>query len=630
RTMHGPFTVCQTEELLPSVPAEKRRCRRRADLIWRFTTLLIWLLHIFLIFLLVQGVRDARSDRTLIPILFIGWQFVHLTTSVLGDFWRFCIWGEVRYRRKTRLVGELGPAVDIIVVSCGEEIDIILDTLRAACAQDYPTFRVLLSDDGNDDRLEQAVYALRKVAPCELLYYRRPGEPCSKKGTKAGNMNAALEYLDSISSDRTEFCAFLDCDMIVERDFLRACLGHLVQEPTAGVAIVPQSYYNLPLNDPLYQSMYIHNWQDQMERDTLDSVWETGPGVVFRRQAVIDIGGFNEWVLMEDIIAGMLLNGVGWQTIYCYEQLQWGLVPDTLAGHIAQRRKWTVGTVRGAQIARFGFSKRKLAQLSWRQRVVQVWYCISPYVMATQRTLLPLLFLALAGAKDRLIDVHDPQRLNAMLLTALSIGVCYRIQLIATGYHSSYRMARRRVEGSIWLSPYLVLTIVKELLPKGLAGMPIRFIPTGRLDSDLLERDQKLRAPLWRRLTVMILQQGLWYHLGIGTVAASIVYTNLITAWRQPSRSATCGEMWSRTLAPGVDWLIYFDIVAPLYYAFAPPSVSARRDLLEKSTCGDMETYYPKCGARVEQWNWYCLLRELPSVAASATCVWMYAQFCAR
>lgn len=86
--------------------------------------------------------------------------------------------------------------------------------------------------------------------------------------------------------------------------------------------------------------MYIHNWQDQVERDTLGAVWETGPGVVFRRKAIEDMGGFDEWVLMEDIIAGMLLNGLGWESVLCYEQLQWGMVPDTFAGYIAQRKKW--------------------------------------------------------------------------------------------------------------------------------------------------------------------------------------------------------------------------------------------------------------------------------------------------
>lgn len=264
-----------------------------------------------------------------------------IASSVVQDAWRFCTWREVRLRHKIRIVGNNVPYVDIIIVSCGEDVDTILDTVRAACVQDYTSrkLRVLVGDDGNDDKLEAALTVLRRDVPCELLYHRRPGKAGSKKGYKAGNMNAALAYMDSITDrHKGEFCAFLDCDMIVEPEFLRACLGHLIRNPRAGVAIVPQSFYDVPQNDPLYQSMHVHNYLDQVQRDTLDAAWETGPGVVFRRQAIADIGGFDEWVLMEDITAGMLLNGLGWQTIYCHEQLQWGLVPETLAAHTPRDR----------------------------------------------------------------------------------------------------------------------------------------------------------------------------------------------------------------------------------------------------------------------------------------------------
>lgn len=262
--------------------------------------------------------------------------------AILADeFWHFCSLAPSRTRQKTRLVGDKVPAVDIIVVSCGEDIDVILDTARAACAQNYPShrFRVLISDDGNDDALKDAVSALNKDAACDVLYYRRPGRAGSKTGYKAGNMNAALSYLDTLGR-RVEFCAFTDADMLLEADFLRACLGHMLLDPKSGVAIVPQSFYNLPTNDPLYQSMYVFNHSDQLQRDSIGAAFETGPGVLFRREALVDIGGFHSGALTEDIMCGMLLNGRGWQTILCFEQLQWGLVPETLAGHIAQHLKW--------------------------------------------------------------------------------------------------------------------------------------------------------------------------------------------------------------------------------------------------------------------------------------------------
>ncbi|UJO13231.1 Putative cellulose synthase 3 [Fulvia fulva] len=626
------FVVEQTDDLLPLSSERQRQRRVLAEASWRPLTLATWLLQATLVYQLSQNIQHARrGTRTLVPILFVCWQIILLATGALEEGWRFCISGKVKQRRKTRLVGDQVPFVDIIIVCCGEELDVILDTVRAACAQDYPgaQLRVLVADDGNDDLLEGSITALGKTSPCQLLYHRRPGKAGSKKGYKAGNMNSALVYADSVhTGNPVEFCAFLDCDMIVERDFLRACLGHLILEPNAGVVIVPQSFYNLPRNDPLYQSMHVHNWLDQVQHDTLDSTWETGPGVVFRRQAISNMDGFDEWVLMEDVIAGMLLNGLGWKTDYCYEQLQWGLIPDDLAAHIAQRKKWVVGTVRGAMIAAFGFHRTRMAQLSWRQRTVQVCYCIGPYVSAIHRTLLPLAFLLLMASKEPLVVSSHPIQLDRMLHIGFLIGICYRAQSMVTGYHCGYRMARRRTQGAIWLSPYLLVTIIKEFLPKCLAGLPMRFVPTGRLNSNLQERNSGLRATVWRRLIVMIIQQGLWYHLLVGTSAVSLLYRDYMSAQTHASRGDMCQHIWTHALAPGVDWLVYVDLLAPIMYALLPPIVSPRRELLEQTVVSGLETWHPAQSRRVEEWSASFWFEECPWIVAYAVCVYLRTKTC--
>lgn len=267
-----------------------------------------------------------------------GWRYLTIATSTRP------------LRPKVRLVGEQVPLIDIVVTSCGENVDVILDTVRAACTQDYPreSFRVLVSDDANDDILKQRVSDRHLASGCEVMYYSRPGRAGSKPGHKAGNMNAAIAHLDTLGErgkqhQNAEFFAFCDADMMPEPEFLRACIGHLVLQPQAGIAVVPQNYYNVPTNDPLYQDMSTWNLRDQIQRDSVDCAWDTGPGAVFRRQTIVDIGGFDGWAIAEDILAGQQASGHGWQTIYCFEPLQWGLVPDTFAGHVAQRVKWACG-----------------------------------------------------------------------------------------------------------------------------------------------------------------------------------------------------------------------------------------------------------------------------------------------
>lgn len=54
------------------------------------------------------------------------------------------------------------PTVDIIITCCGEDLDVLLDTVRATCNIDYPAerYRVFLSDDGRSAELRAAVETL--------------------------------------------------------------------------------------------------------------------------------------------------------------------------------------------------------------------------------------------------------------------------------------------------------------------------------------------------------------------------------------------------------------------------------------------------------------------------------------
>jgi len=59
-----------------------------------------------------------------------------------------------------------------------------------------------------------------------------------------------------------------------------------------------------------------------------------------RRAALKEIGGFPQMSLAEDTLCSLMLNRHGWCIAYVHEELQWGIMPDTVGGHIKQRTKW--------------------------------------------------------------------------------------------------------------------------------------------------------------------------------------------------------------------------------------------------------------------------------------------------
>lgn len=124
-----------------------------------------------------------------------------------------------------------------------------------------------------------------------------------------------------------------------------------------------QLFYNVPVNDPLVQSLdaFVHVMEPV--KDGAGVAWCTGSGYAIRRAGLESIGGWPTGSLAEDTYTSsvcvgtdsnsvsrtvlmhqpQMLLGKGWRTAYVHEALQWGTVPESFAAHLAQRTRWTLG-----------------------------------------------------------------------------------------------------------------------------------------------------------------------------------------------------------------------------------------------------------------------------------------------
>lgn len=127
------------------------------------------------------------------------------------------------------------PAVDVLVTVCGESLDILQDTILAALSIDYPQekFRVIVTDDGNSAELKSWIALLGRPN----LYYTCRAH---RIGFKAGNLNHAVKLSESLPGKPTEFIASIDADMIVEKQWLRSLLPHLIRDKRLGIVCPPQ------------------------------------------------------------------------------------------------------------------------------------------------------------------------------------------------------------------------------------------------------------------------------------------------------------------------------------------------------------------------------------------------------
>jgi cellulose synthase/poly-beta-1,6-N-acetylglucosamine synthase-like glycosyltransferase len=320
--------------------------------------------------------------------------------------------------------------VDVLLPCCGEDLDVIMATVRAACALDYPTscFRVLVLDDGGSAALKQAVSDLQ--SQCSHVSYHSRGRQSGMVFAKSGNMNYALTTLQK--QDPPEFCAILDADSVPSPDFLRATLPHLLQSPDAALVSTRQYFSNLPNGDPLSQTRSHFYTCQNAALDVLGLAIDAGSGAVFRRSAIVHVGLYPTFSFSEDWQLSQILHGMGWRTFQVQEPLQFGLVPDSLTGHCAQRNRWNIGHAQ--QIPAMLSSAYKHYTKSLRWSII----CDGVGIVAGEAECffgfltVPLLFLS-----GQLIPTAHPSLVKAQILMSIcQVAVMWIYEYLQTAINN--------------------------------------------------------------------------------------------------------------------------------------------------------------------------------------------------
>jgi cellulose synthase (UDP-forming) len=266
----------------------------------------------------------ARIGNPLLYVLLIAAELFNLLQAI--GFWWTCT-GE-RSRPPLGLAGE-HPDVDVLVPVYNEPVDVVEPTIAAARRMHGARVHVWLLDDGARD--EMRAMASRQCAG----YLRRK----HRSGAKAGNINHALRRT------RSPVVVVLDCDHVPQRRFLQATLGHLAGPDVAFVQ-TPQCYANAGSGE-----LAAAAWSQQAlffgaiarGKDGHGAMFCCGTNVVFRREALEDIGGFPEGSVTEDFELSVKLHERGWRSAYVAEVLALGLGPEDMASYVGQQHRWARG-----------------------------------------------------------------------------------------------------------------------------------------------------------------------------------------------------------------------------------------------------------------------------------------------
>jgi cellulose synthase (UDP-forming) len=289
--------------------------------------------------------------------------FVTATSTV----WR------LRYKPPEGIPVGHPPSIDIFVTVCGEPLAVVERTLNAVAAIEWPGPRnVFVLDDGGSAEVEAT------AAASGFVYRSRQRSNVSREGGKAANLNFGL------TNSNSELILVLDADQVADPRILHALAGYMRFD---GVGFIQsRQFYVVPDGDPFFNLDRVFYEAVQLGYDHRDNAISCGSGVLYRRAALVDIGGFASWNLVEDLTTSYELHSRGWKSFYYPHAVSLGLAPAEIWGVYRQRGQWALDTMR-----LFFWDNPLLKRgLPWRRRLS---YLVIPLTYFGAGFVFPFLFV---------------------------------------------------------------------------------------------------------------------------------------------------------------------------------------------------------------------------------------------
>ncbi len=223
---------------------------------------------------------------------------------------------------------KLAGTVAVFVPVSGEPIEVIAETLRAARDIRFPHGTWVL-DDGKSD----AVKAL--ASELGVHYLRR----ADRKGWKAGNINHALERVPC------DYFAIFDSDHVAHPEFLHETLPWMLADKKMAFVQTPQYLVNRRgfVAGGMAETQELFYRHLQTAKNHFNAAFCVGTNVLFRADAVFEVGGIYDKSHTEDIWTSYLLHEAGWNSKYLSTVLATGQAPETVESFLRQQYRWATG-----------------------------------------------------------------------------------------------------------------------------------------------------------------------------------------------------------------------------------------------------------------------------------------------
>ncbi len=229
------------------------------------------------------------------------------------------------------------PFVSIMIPAHNEQF-VIKDTVLKVLQLDYEKFEVIVIDDRSDDKTSEVILELEKQNEKVKALIR----PKNAFPGKSAVLNDALKLANG------EAILVFDADASMDKDFLSKLVPQLEPEDVGAVQarkVNSNKDYNL-LTRCQNNEMTLDT-HFQIGRDAVKGAVELrGNGELIKRKALEDIGGWNNYTIVDDLDMSTRLHIKGWDVRFCPEAIVYEEAIIYLTPLYRQRRRWLEGSIR--------------------------------------------------------------------------------------------------------------------------------------------------------------------------------------------------------------------------------------------------------------------------------------------
>ncbi|MDE1900128.1 MAG: glycosyltransferase [Alphaproteobacteria bacterium] len=230
------------------------------------------------------------------------------------------------------------PKVSIHLPCYNEPPHMVIETLNALAALDYPNYEVLVIDNNTkDDAVWKPLQEhCAKLGP-KFRFFHLADWP----GYKAGALNFGLKE----TAPDAAVVGVIDSDYIVSPNWLRATVPYFDRAEVAFVQ-APQDYRDG--GETLFKRMCYWEYAGffhigMVQRNERNAIIQHGTMTLIRKSTLQQVGGWAEWCICEDAELGLRLFENGHEAVYMDASLGRGLMPDNFSAYKTQRFRWAYG-----------------------------------------------------------------------------------------------------------------------------------------------------------------------------------------------------------------------------------------------------------------------------------------------